>query len=700
MEVINECNSRIFIAVEGSKFSNPDNINSVVRFSKNDLLEHEFNFPYSISPLYSAANEGANLPNYVGDKFIAFIFVTKPFPVFSKIFKKFGENNFWFSLGLANLVFIENDYKIFTSLIQHLEENKLDYTGYEVWKLKDNKIIDIEHQLFSDHQYKRSDSEIIINDAELDLDIKFVITEYHLAKTDFLSKSKKYTHTHFRRHLMLFKVLDKIIIEFVNNLNSNSLETEELSNELGRVIQLNSSLSYVEHQGYSGIIPILDNRGIIKRHSLLGVGSGVLALYELMLQLEDSFLNLSISSNKDNFYINLSKSEASSYFKNLDIEHHFHSTWEKKSEFIIEKNSNYVAQQEDDLIFNRLAYFSGRLGFKEYEFCATSALQVLVAGSTIKWNILNYTHEILHNHVRIILDRFIYPTDKEQEKWFDSLLSNIEISFKPNTLESKDFTFFEYIQVCIYRYILNVRYYGSLSRVAIDNKVLLHTNPNSYNLPKDIDELYEGTKSEYRNISEIIVHILDYKYIYNDIDVYMETIWSSWAEVPSVYEEINNYIIRSLLVYSTIDTDGLPYERFEKTLIKFKAKMQTIFKINSSIYSKVNDSITKNKSDLKDRFTNCLLISDLAVTFFYTKVNFNEKAHFIKNEEPLNTEYQFDFEYPEFYDEEVKSKISLGLSELIKKVKQMQTTGMSNEQIERETAWLLVTLSSQSNYNA
>lgn len=44
---------------------------------------------------------------------------------------------------------------------------------------------------------------------------------------------------------------------------------------IDRLIQINSALSYVSTQAFSGAIPILERRSLIRRNSLLGIGSAI-----------------------------------------------------------------------------------------------------------------------------------------------------------------------------------------------------------------------------------------------------------------------------------------------------------------------------------------------------------------------------------------------------------------------------------------
>jgi hypothetical protein len=73
-------------------------------------------------------------------------------------------------------------------------------------------------------------------------------------------------------------------------------------------------------------------------------------------------------------------------------------------------------------------------------------------------------------------------------------------------------------------------------------------------LPGNDQELRQCLALEYKNISEIIVHVLDMFYFYFDqFDKYNRSVWLSWRTVPTVLSDVRQYVLRMLLVYTSID---------------------------------------------------------------------------------------------------------------------------------------------------
>ena len=86
-------------------------------------------------------------------------------------------------------------------------------------------------------------------------------------------------------------------------------------------------------------------------------------------------------------------------------------------------------------------------------------------------------------------------------------------------------------------------------------------------LPKD--ELWNTFESEFRNISEIFVHVLDLHYFYaGRVSIYIPLIWCSWIAVPHINGDIRQYVLRSLLAIASKE-DGDVFTRFNSSISRF-----------------------------------------------------------------------------------------------------------------------------------
>jgi hypothetical protein len=124
-----------------------------------------------------------------------------------------------------------------------------------------------------------------------------------------------------------------------------------------RIVQINSALSYVISQGFFGVPPILADSSLVQRHSLLGIGRAHRALVNLVREIETAFRAFSLV---DSVY------EKWKAFPKLEG---FDSGQEPDSSKWKDRNlPDIILTGPSDPDPFKLAYFSGRLGFRESEY--------------------------------------------------------------------------------------------------------------------------------------------------------------------------------------------------------------------------------------------------------------------------------------------------------------------------------------------
>ena len=486
-----------------------------------------------------------------------------------------------------------------------------------------------------------------------------------------------------------------ILLSDIKKQNGDKFST---SDAYGRMVQFNSVLTYVINQLFTGVLPILHNRAFFNRYSLLGSGTAVSGLFELSIQLEDIF-NLNMLEDiqeSDYAYNEIPKSELSDLLSLTKIDLYNENIWKNDTtrKALITKISKTKSNNEQDDNFTRLAFFSGRYGFREYELSASAATQVLVEGSTTKWHILNYTHEVIHNHVRIILNKLLLFTNSNDPD-FESLLTNlIDNIFNAREQNLENITYLEYFKIVFGNYIVLSELYGSLS---ISSPSINNVSQSSgvkklnANKPSPMD-YFKRCRLLYTEISEILTHCFDYAYVYSyDSDIYMKSIWQSWSEIPSIYEDLEQYILRSLLILSRKE-QGETFTRYDQSIKHFQRLITKQFKgKNDNIIKKITKTIESNDFNLKSRFKNCILISDLTFNFFTLDLNWyfgkSDKYH-----SKIDNSFVYEYGCPILRQESDCSKIRMSFSEL-HKIIMHENDQLSNKEIERQTAWLFLMLS-------
>jgi hypothetical protein len=731
-----------FLIVEGESDGYPSYNNAKVHFEIQDPASIRYSNLFICSSLFSVNPEGSSIPPLNKNTRITFLMIPNVFDAINEIENKFYiTNQLWFSLGLANIVLIDNTegFELTASVINFLTETS-KLTASESWFIdEDNKICKSqkpETKLYSSNTQVEYCN--IHLSEHLPLHLKFAVSEYIISVNKLLTASKKFTPYYFNRHQKIISATSQIVNDLsflngdvnfepsnsilnifqsknaaeafgkINEENGLKIATEIIKEKHGALIQFNSALSYIYSQCYSGTFPLFDHVGIVRRHSLLGLGTAISALYELIIQLEESFTFLPYDELVSTPYY--TDYCPNTFFDALRDPSLFNPTsWNTdtiKSNLIIKPLQTKDKTELPEGFYNRLSFFSGRLGFREYEFSATAAIQVVVEAHSLKWHIINYTHEIIHDHVRYILSQLIMlPNSARKESyeaWLDEkneLYENIIQKLKNGS--SVQVTYNDYFVIVLINYTFIAESFGSLTMPSNKSVIEdLRSNADKtqgfFNQPGDT--LKDSIRHYYKDITEIFVHVIDYCYIYKQqLDVYMMSIWTSWGTVVAVTNDIKQYILRSLIICS-LNVDGDSNTRFKIVKIKF---LQLITDLNAQKPNAVFDKILLDDEcarDLMMRFYNCIIIGDLVYNFFVAKL----ETHLDNKDDNILPDGLYDDDIPityyintnTFIGQPIKSKVRFLLDQLGREVFKKRVSE-PDELIEKTSAWLLLCLSSK-----
>lgn len=740
---------RAFLVVEGEEDSYPNHETARVYITADDPSELTLKSPSVCSPIFPFHEDGIDqLPSVNGYIKISFLIVPNTFPTFNYIKENFGTGTeLWFSLGLANLIVIEGaESSIATEIIEYLEREK-NLTAFETWRLKEGMVVKEDTRRF---KFFKGDDVLASVDIKLSSSLpgylSFAVSEYKISVNKFLTASKKFTPHYYARHLATINA-SKLFVDDLTFLcgdytvepsfslmgtlgvtNSeeaaiaiadpaNSKLCEELINvKHSMIVQFNSSMSYIYTQAYSGTFPLFDHHGIVRRYSLLGIGSGVSALFELIIQIEQAMYSVPFESLEETTY-NTQYIAGDDYFKHFIQPAPFEvSIWSdddtRKGE--VEQSLNTKSTSPEDGFFHRLAFFSGRLGFREHEFCATSAIQVLVDGHSLRWNIINYTHEIIHNHVRILLNNLLVPqsaiNDQSYTLWVDSfrgLLKAVILGY-PNKAFPK-ISYKTYFTLTLFNFAAFSNFYGSLNRPSNYGTIqairAAGSNKKTELQLVTCDELKELLQNVHKDITEIFVHIIDYCYIYNKkLESYLASIWLSWSTMPAVAVNIKQYILRSLIIVS-LDLQGNSNKRFESSLLSFRKILSGLAAkgIESTIIATILSIINNEteKRDLKFRFYNCIIVGDLAYNFLVAKMekilnNADPNLAFEDDKDEFGNPISYSIKTNSFEGKNITSKVRFLIDQLEREIARGRLA-ITNQVNERTSAWLLLSLASHNN---
>lgn len=330
-----------------------------------------------------------------------------------------------------------------------------------------------------------------------------------------------------------------------------------------RLVQINAALSYLATQAISGAVPILERRSLIRRYSLLGIGSAILAVLRIARSIERAFANAALETVLEQYAGTAAPLPGLSALPHYDA-----SGWTLNS---LARWEGRVAPRD---VYPKLPYFSGRFGFRETEYTISAAIHSLAAGASPQWSLLTLTHEILHGHVRNILSLVFQgePDRKPDTVWagfYTRFESHLDGSPPPNE------SLVDSIRTIILTYCCMSITHGSLTRDGATRSAMGDSRAikRDFVLP-DQHALWLVFESEFRNISEVLVHILDLHYFYrSSLERYVPLIWNSWASMPQVKGDPRQYVLRSLLVIAGKEK-GTAYERFSIAVSHLRAMLE------------------------------------------------------------------------------------------------------------------------------
>ncbi len=481
----------------------------------------------------------------------------------------------FYSIGLASVLLVTEKEEFHNELLKVVA---CEPNSFEAWKIEDGRVVDIRCYIKGDGHYETS--VMSVHDyRRLPLTAKAIVDEFVANIAVIAPKIALHVPAELEVFVRLVKQVNELVDELVylNCLEGAAPETlgeysEEMLKEdaflretingqnLDRIIQINAVLSYVSTQAVSGAVPIFERRSLIRRNSLLGIGTAVIALNNIIHSIEYAFSRYSIEDIVGDRMAEAEPLEGLTGLPDYDW-----SSWGGSS---VNRWGEKAKPRE---WYPKLPYYSGRLGYREAEHTISVAIQALTGGATLEWSLLTVTHEILHGHVRRLL-ALIFQGQKDRcppEKWrafyerFEAHLEGRPVFPRAGQLDS--------MRNIILAYCCDTVKHGSLTKIAArgggGNQKQAGERRYAFKLP-DQEALWRLFGVEYRNINEIWVHVLDLHYFYgSNLSAYIPLIWRSWAEVPHVKSDLRHYILRSILVIAA-KTKGTRYQRFHDAVAR------------------------------------------------------------------------------------------------------------------------------------
>jgi len=527
------------------------------------LQECDHPWSFRTSPIFPLRKD-CIIPD-LGSCFIYFYCFQPSFPVLGRLRDVGSEpltRRLWFNIGLASVLLISEDPELHKELLRIAPRLP---RATETWEVERQRVARVTPEMSPAKTY---DPQTLAVPAYRDLppDQRTVVDEFVATLAVVTPKVALHIPSEFETFPKLCRQMAELISElvYVSNpkgappptlneyteemIGTDPLLRERISNQaVDRLIQVNSALSYVSTQMLSGAVPITERRSLIRRHSLLGVGTAILAITRLARSVELAFSEFPIEE-----IIGIRMADAKPLPGLDQLPAYDPSTW---AEYSLDRWEGKVKARE---WYPKLPYYSGRLGFRETEYTISAALQSLTAGACTEWSLLTLTHELLHGHVRNIISvMFLGDPKKRPEDKFAQFYQDFASIIRKTGVACNEL---ESLRAILLTYCCLTVTQGSLT-----SKGDTSNQEFDITLPAE-EDLWYIFENEARNISEIFVHVLDLHYFYGSrLAAYIPLIWRSWATVPHVSGDLRQYALRSLLVISATVT-GTAYERFNTSV--------------------------------------------------------------------------------------------------------------------------------------
>jgi hypothetical protein len=608
-----------------------------------------------------------------------------------------------YTMGLASILVVTKDIALLNE-VEAIANAPLK--SKEIWEIEDGKIRSIRPEVAkpAPREFGAPD---IRPYAALPLAVRTTVDEFVACMAVILPKVQIHVPDEINTFLALIGLVNNLVSEMLYAYNPSGPPPETLSEyteqqflddrsisaqiihqNMDRLVQIDSALSYVTTQALTGAVPILERRSLIRRYSLLGVGTAVLALTRIAHSIESAFAGSAIETILEDWGGGLAPLPGLDRLPMYDA-----TSWRVSSRHALDK------EVEARGLCPKLPYFSGRLGFRETEYTISAALQSLGAGASAEWSFLTVTHEMVHGHVRHLLSVIFQgdlkrSTDEEWQRFYDRFSARCHHENIPGEglLDS--------LRAIILTYCCNTIDSGSLTeipphaRMWTQGGILFHSK-----LPK-ADELRRVLATEFRNISEVIVHVLDMHYFYvSCLSHYIPLIWKSWSKAPQVRADLRQYLLRSLLVIAARKQGG-PNERFRSSLAFLEELLVRVDEKNGKSMPVIAEAVRMlrggcPKDQLFPAFYASLILVDLASQVFTSSkvlkaINAADGHFRAAHDETINEEWlQYDM-LDGFVDEEVMSPTAYIAHRLTN-----QIDDESERDIEAETAAMFLACSSR-----
>lgn len=454
------------------------------------------------------------------------------------------------SHGLASVVLIAPDAE---ELAKVLEQAEAHILGYEVWPVHKGEVatanIEVRPPLADAAPWVDP-----VSDADLSYGMAAQVRQFNSNVAYLTSFAKAYFP---ELHELVVWLRESVHLHAENHRGVDAktdLDAKDRQNLItweSLLLELNAILALFISQATSGAFPIHHQAYPVGEYSLLGIGGMVRSIWRVYSQLQRTFATFNHAGRIQERYRSIDPFNAYAASRRAD-----YSVWKDNPAGI----GSLTADAEPGRV--HIPHFSSRWGFHESYYGMSLAWQCVHACATTEWSLLTITHEFLHSHVRDLLGA-ILDLDGDRNQ-LDRLVQKYnERNIGVNALES--------MQLALFEGLVGIKGAGRLASKVVRGPFSEQEFSEQAPVPDALtsDDLLALMSAHGGYVHELIVHVLDYLYIYNGEDqLYVYSIWSSWSRVPVVNSNIDHYVLRTLCAMTVTSDESEPEEVFEDVRLR------------------------------------------------------------------------------------------------------------------------------------
>lgn len=470
-----------------------------------------------ISPLFGVKEHSTNVPTccaFSDENTLIFLGPHSPLKV-SRILDP--SDKLWLSYGLFNCVVLPGSDEQ-TKFI--LEQAVAESFRFEAWNLKDGEIKSIVCSELPPLKEGWNAGLTGVSDTIAHPEIKELIQEYCPLMATSLARSSGVSQ---RLNDDLTLANSMIISDFLN-LPADA-EDELIYRLQGELVNINSGLSRLSSQAFSGSIPIVSTECHFWSHSLLGTGVANLALSNISSAIRSRLGPMRIPKRIENLKNpEFRMPPGGPLPKDIQKTVQSDDFWDGGILNLVTLDANELKEP----LFPQFSFFSGRDGFRATPTTLSAPLASVTSCNSIRWSLMTLSHEISHIVINAILGKIVPPPN-----------DTAQLIYAAEIISSEPSNYFDSAKKFLLLAIIGLHHSEIDANDGGEDREL-----GASDIGAIIDEWL-------KEVEEIIVHVFDYSFFFDNLDDYISSIWLSWGVIPNISNRISEYTMRSLCVALT-----------------------------------------------------------------------------------------------------------------------------------------------------